>query len=857
MQSAAKLASALLCSTWRKVSTLLVFCRKLWREKIISKRQHWAKPFAKLRSAKSRQSGGLFRKYAVFLVALVGGSLLVNALVEMYYSYGESRQALNAVQREMALGAANLIEQFVKEIEGQVGWVTGFSPAGSGLEQRRLDFLRLLRQSPAITEVSYLDSDGREQIKMSRLAVDTLASGADLSNDPKFVDAKAKKRYLSPVYFRKESEPYLTLAIAGTGRSAGVTVAEVNLKFIADVVSRIKVGKAGVAYVVDHRGLLIAHPDIGLVLRKSDLSGQPHVALALQKLRDTTVHVPEISKDHLGREVLTSFTPIGTLGWLVFVDLPLREAFQPVYDSLRRTIVVLALGLAIAMLVGIWLAQHMVVPIRSLAKGAARIGSGDLDHRIEMQSGDEVQTLADSFNEMGARLKESYATLENKVIDRTRELSQALDQLRALVDVSQTINSTLELQTVLAAILAHACRLADAGGGAIYTFDEATEKFSLEATHGMSPEFTEIIRKSHPRLRDNNPVSQSGLTRAVIQVSDLAAEPSWQFSEELLKADVRALLAVPLLREERIIGALIVRRHHPGTFEQAIIELMQSFASQSALAIQNARLFQEIENKSRELQVASQHKSQFLANMSHELRTPLNAILGYTELMQDGLYGVLPPKTNEVLERVQANGKHLLGLINDVLDLSKIEAGQMDLKTEHYSMKNVIQMVVSTMGSLAEAKRLRLKSEVSDDMPLGYGDERRIAQVLLNLVSNAIKFTDTGEVCIAAEAADGMFSVAVVDTGPGIPKAEHGRLFHEFQQLDSSNTKSKGGTGLGLAIAKRIVELHGGRIWAESDLGKGSTFYFELPVRSEQRGEPYEQAHSDCRRPGGQPCDHA
>ena len=170
----------------------------------------------------------------------------------------------------------------------------------------------------------------------------------------------------------------------------------------------------------------------------------------------------------------------------------------------------------------------MVVPIRSLAKGAARIGSGDLDHRIEMQSGDEVQTLADSFNEMGARLKESYATLENKVIDRTRELSQALDQLRALVDVSQTINSTLELQTVLAAILAHACRLADAGGGAIYTFDEATEKFSLEATHGMSPEFTEIIRKSHPRLRDNNPVSQSGLTRAVIQVSDLAAEPSWR-----------------------------------------------------------------------------------------------------------------------------------------------------------------------------------------------------------------------------------------------------------------------------------------------------------------------------------------
>jgi signal transduction histidine kinase len=836
MQSAALRASALLYSTWRKVSTFLVFCRQRWRETLVSLLKHWAKPFAKLRSAKSEQTGGLFRKYAVILVALVGGSLLVNALVEMYYSYGESRQALNAVQREKALGAANLIEQFVKEIEGQVSWVTGFSPAGSGLEQRRLDFLRLLRQAPAITEVSYLDGDGREQIKTSRLAVDTLASGANLSNDPKFVDAKAKKRYLSPVYFHKDSEPYLTLAIAGTGRSAGVTVAEVNLKFIEDVVSRIKVGKAGIAYVVDHRGLLIAHPDIGLVLRKSDLSGQPHVALALQKLGDATVQVPEISTDYLGREVLTSFTPIGTLGWLVFVDLPLSEAFQPVYDSLRRTIVVLTVGLAFAILAGIWLAQRMVVPIRALAKGAARIGSGDLDHRIEMQSGDEVQALADSFNDMGARLKDSYATLEQKVTDRTHALSQALDQLRALISVGHTIISTLELQAVLAAILAHACRLANATGGAIYTFDDAAKEFSLAATHGMSAELIEAIRKAHLTVHDNSPVTQSALKRSIIHVSDLAAEPKWQLQEALLKADVRALLAVPLLRDERIVGALIVRRDHPGAFEQSIIDLMQSFASQSALAIQNARLFQELEEKSRQLEVASQHKSQFLANMSHELRTPLNAILGYSELMHDGLYGLLPVKVNEVLERIQANGKHLLKLINDVLDLSKIEAGQLELSIEYYSMKNIVEMVVLATESLAAAKNLRLETEMSDGLPLGEGDERRITQVLLNLVSNATKFTDAGEVCIAVRAVNNTFLVTVADTGPGIPKAEQGRLFQEFYQVDSSDTKAKGGTGLGLAIAKRIVEMHGGRMWVESELGKGSIFCFELPIHAEQVG---------------------
>jgi len=239
-----------------------------------------------------------------------------------------------------------------------------------------------------------------------------------------------------------------------------------------------------------------------------------------------------------------------------------------------------------------------------------------------------------------------------------------------------------------------------------------------------------------------------------------------------------------------------------------------------------ARLYQQLE-------AASKHKSQFLANMSHELRTPLNAVLGYTELMQDGLYGELPPKAAEVLQRVSQNGKHLLGLINAVLDLSKIEAGQLVLSIEDYSIQDIVRAVVSATESLAAAKKLPLKVEMSDDLPPGHGDERRISQVLLNLVGNAIKFTQEGEVRITAKAANGRFSVAVRDTGPGIPDAEQARVFHEFHQVDSSNTK-EAGTGLGLAIAKRIVELHGGQIWVESEVGKGSTFQFELPVRLDQ-----------------------
>jgi signal transduction histidine kinase len=446
-----------------------------------------------------------------------------------------------------------------------------------------------------------------------------------------------------------------------------------------------------------------------------------------------------------------------------------------------------------------------------------------------------VEALADSFNEMGTRLKESYATLERRVVDRTRELSETLEQLRALIGVSQAINSTLELQSVLSAILAHACRLANAAGGAIYTFDATTEEFALAATHGMSPEIIETVRATPISLHENSPVGRCTLQRSVIEIADLAAEPPYKLRDVFIKAEVHALLAVPLLREDRIIGCLIVRRGRAGTFDKSLIDLMQSFASQSALAIQNARLFREIEEKSRQLAIASQHKSQFLANMSHELRTPLNAVLGYAELLQDGLYGELPDKARDVLERVQANGKHLLGLINDVLDLSKIEAGQLQLQMDEYSMRNVVQMVVSATESLASSKKLPLKVEIANDMPLGQGDERRIAQVLLNLVGNAIKFTDEGEVRVAARASNGIFSVAVTDTGPGVHASQKTRIFQEFHQVDSSNTKKKGGTGLGLAIAKRIVELHGGRIWVDSEVGRGSTFQFDLPVRADQR----------------------
>src|SRR5215813_11044015 len=245
----------------------------------------------------------------------------------------------------------------------------------------------------------------------------------------------------------------------------------------------------------------------------------------------------------------------------------------------------------------------------------------------------------------------------------------------------------------------------------------------------------------------------------------------------------------------------------------------------------------ELAEKGRQLELASQHKSQFLANMSHELRTPMNAILGYTELIMDHIYGEVPEKINEVLDRVQQSGRHLLGLINDVLDLSKIEAGQLTLSLSDYSMAEVVYTVSTAVESLATEKGLALKVDLPPDLPQGKGDERRLAQVLLNLVGNAIKFTEAGEVQIQVTATDGVFTVAVADTGLGIAETDQQTIFEEFQQADSSSTRHKGGTGLGLAIVKRIIEMHGGRVWVESSLGKGATFWFTLPVRVERQKE--------------------
>jgi signal transduction histidine kinase len=494
-------------------------------------------------------------------------------------------------------------------------------------------------------------------------------------------------------------------------------------------------------------------------------------------------------------------------------------------------------GLTLAFLSGLFLARKMVVPIQMLRAGAARIGAGDLTQRITIKTGDELEGLANQFNDMAGKLEESYSDLERKVEQRTEELAQSVGELRALGEVSQAVNSTLDLETVLHTIVTKAVQLSGTEAGAIYVYDEVKSEFELQSTYGMSEELIAAIKEHRVGVGvgADDPVGKAYAMRAMVQIHDLREEAKTPVLEFVLQAGYRALLVVPLVGPESVVGALVVRRKAPGEFPKQTTDLLQTFAAQSVLAIQNAHLFTEIGEKSHQLEVASQHKSQFLANMSHELRTPLNAILGYTELILDQIYGETPQKMHGVLERVQSNGKHLLGLINDVLDLSKIEAGQLVLSLADYSIKDVVNGVFSVVESLANAKKLALKVEVPPDLPRGRGDERRLTQVILNLVGNAIKFTDAGEVAIKAAAANGCYTVSVRDTGPGIAPADQAKIFEEFQQADSSVTKSKGGTGLGLSIARRIVELHGGKIRVESVVGKGATFIVSVPVRAEQQ----------------------
>ena len=780
-----------------------------------------------------RRHGRLILKYVALFFAVVLVALLTSGALQVWFYYQEHKASLVRIQREQAEAAAAKIGQFIKEIESQVGWTTQLPWSAGTLDQRRFDGLRLLRQVPAITELSQLDSQGREQLRVSRLAMDVVGSQTDFSKDPKFTEAVAKKVYYGPVYFRRESEPYMTLALAGARRDAGVSVAEVNLKLIWDVVSQIKVGQRGHAYVVDAQGRLIAHPDISLVLRNTDLSRLTQVHAARAITAGAPLEYVQEATDIQGRNVLTAYAPAAPLGWLVFVELPFEEAYAPLRASIERLGLLLLSGLLLASFGGVFLARRMVGPIQALRAGAARIGSGDLGQRIAVKTGDELEALADQFNDMAGKLQESYADLEHKVEVRTHELAKSVRELRALGEVSQAVNSTLDLESVLNTIVAQAVQLSSTDAGAIYVSDEAQKELRLRATHGMGEAMIAAITQRGVGFGEAT-IAQAMAERAPVQVADLREAPVSPVQEIVLGAGYRALLVVPLLSPDGIVGMLVVRRREPGEFPESTIDLLQTFAAQSVVAIENARLFSEVEEKRQELAIASQHKSQFLANMSHELRTPLNAIIGYSEILQEEVKEAGQERFTPDLKKIEQSGRHLLGLINDILDLSKIEAGRMDLFLEDVEIAPLLDEARAIIAPLAEKNGNVLEVQLAKNLSSMRTDRTKLKQSLLNVLSNGSKFTHNGRLTLVAERFEAdrpMIRFTISDTGIGMSEKELGRLFEAFSQADASTTKKYGGTGLGLAITRHFCQLLGGDIEVASRPGEGSTFTITLPDR--------------------------
>ncbi|MFL6815116.1 MAG: cache domain-containing protein, partial [Bradyrhizobium sp.] len=716
----------------------------------------------------------LFTKYVALFVAVVAVALLSNGMFEVFFYYREHKVSLIRIQHEQAEAAAAKISQFIKEIESQLGWTTQLPWSAGSIEQRRFDALRLLRQVPAITELAQVDSTGKERLRVSRLAMDVVDSGLDLSKDAKFTEAVARKVYYGPVYFRRESEPYMTLSLAGTRKDAGVSIAEVNLKLIWDVVSQIKVGERGHAYVVGAQGRLIAHPDISLVLRNTDMSKLLQVQAAQAGNASAGPESLQGTKNIQGLEVLTASAPIAPLGWTMLVELPVEEAYASLYLALQRLAIVLAGASIFAVLAGIFLARRMVGPIQALRAGAERFGGGDFAQRISIKTGDELEGLANQFNDMGARLQESYADLENKVEQRTSELSESLEQQTATSEVLQAISSSAgELEPVFQKMLENATRVCGADFGVMNLWDG--ENFTIGADYNVPPAFV-AYRKRAPI----HPHPESGLAAVVrthqfAHIQDVRQGGAYRGGDPTVVgiADVagaRTILIVPMLKEDELIGTITIYRKEVRLFTDKQVALVENFTKQAVIAIENTRLLrqlrertQDLTNSLEELRTAQDRLvqteklaslGQLTAGIAHEIKNPLNFVNNFSALsaeLVDELQDVLKPaemadKTREEidelthmlkgnLEKVVQHGKRADSIVKNMLLHSREGSGEHRPADINAIVEESLNLAYH--GARAEKSGFNITLKRNLDPHAGMIDlyPQEITRVFLNLIS--------------------------------------------------------------------------------------------------------------------------
>ena len=615
-----------------------------------------AEPAIERRAApKAARSGRLFRRYAAVLMGLVAAALLLQGMVDLAFDYQETRRSAESVQRAEVRAAADRIEHYLTDIEQHVLTVSALPWASGllGLKDRRDEYHRLMKLMPAISEVVNVGADGRERIRASRVQPDLFDTGRDLGSSTAFRQAVRNRVWYSPTFFREGSEPFLTLASRDRDDGGQVTLAEINLRYVGEVVERIRIGDGGIVYVVDSADLVVAHPDVSVVLRKTSLSGYE----PLRRVREAAARGDAspgmfAAQAFDGRDVMISAALIPSTHWLVVAEQPRGEVLGRIYAALGRTLAATLAGVAAALAVAFLLARALARPILELRRGADKVARGDLSARIDVRTGDDVEALARDFNHMADQLRDYTDGLERKVQEKTAEL-----------------------------------------------------------------------------------------------------------------------------------------------------------------------------------EAANRHKSEFLANMSHELRTPLNAVIGFSDALKEEMFGKLNPKQLEYVADINASGQHLLSLINDILDLTKVEAGRMELDEREFD----VSVLVSNCCTLVRERAIRQSLKLTVDVPRGLAwraDERKVKQVLLNLLTNAVKFTPPGgRVQVRAAREADTLTIEVADTGPGIAAADQEVIFEAFRQLRGAGAARNEGTGLGLPLSRRMVELHGGTLTVRSTPGSGSTFTARFPSR--------------------------
>jgi signal transduction histidine kinase len=976
---------------------------------------------SKIQKRGERQRGRLVRHYFLISVILLGGGLITSGLLEIYFRSRESHETVNLLQQEVAQAAAFKTEQFIQQIESALRTATKSSQiARKGIsDEFQAELTRLLLVTPAIEEAVALDLAGHTRLQASRFRAMLPEEKEEMPPQTAFEAAKQGKSFFGPVYFARGSEPYSSIAVPierFAGDLIGILWAKVNLKYVWEVIQDIKIGGAGYAYIVTRSGDLVAHPDLSLVLRRHNLAHLEQVKAAFQTNSTAGKKESLTSQSFEGSKVFFSYAFIPRLDWAVIIEQPLNEAYAPLYSSLLRTSSLLLVGLGIALLASIYIARRVVRPLQSLRLGVERIGKGDLDFRLDIKTGDEIENLAEEFNKMTGALQEAYRGLEQKVAERTQELSETLqrqtaiaemlrvmaksltnlpdlldamianavrlahakagvirlydetgllrfvayhrdggpfppswdfrtitlrpdeesattwavrerkpvhirdiqnephfhgpvdediprtvlavpllrsgvpfgaivifrdvvepftdrqieivttfadqaviaiqhvhlfqelqarttdlarsvEELKALGEVNQVISGSLDLRTVLTSVVSHAVRLSGSDNGGIYEYDEQTKELLLRATNRLSNELIEAIEEVRIPLNDTV-VGRTIANREPVQIADILAETGYPLRDVLERMGTRALLGVPLMREDTVVGALIVGRKLPGQFPKEIVGLLQTYATQSVLAIQNARLFRDIQEQGHQLEFANERlkeldklKSAFLSNVSHELRTPLAAVKSLIVNMLDGVTGTLNDKQVRYVTGIKESTERLTRLINDLLDLSVIEKGRTELKPAYFSLNRLVDEVADNLRPTAEEKRIRLERPPVNEGVSVWADRDKIAQVLTNLIGNAVKFTSQGKVNISVHKNGAAWvEVSVADTGPGITPDEANKIFDEFYQGRQSGEKKSRGVGLGLAISKKLVEMHGGKIWVESVVGEGSTFSFTVPM---------------------------